>query len=206
MARIDNGILGAFTGKVGSVVGYIRKGRPVLRSRPATKGKKNKGTPAQQMARMRFGVLRKFVRKMVPAMTIGFRSRLDREMVHCVGFSELWGRGVVGEAPDCTLDYSKVVVSSGYWAGLSDAEVRSEGNEIIASWNPEIVATPAEEDDEVYLAVYSEEENREVWVCKPVERRDGQIRTTKPKGEVHCWLFAGSTRNNKTSTSQYFKI
>jgi hypothetical protein len=33
MARFNNGIMGGFTGIIGQIEGYIRKGQPVMRAR-----------------------------------------------------------------------------------------------------------------------------------------------------------------------------
>lgn len=198
------GILGGFSGKVGTVVGYIRKGQPVIRALP----QKSTVEPSQSQkeARMRFGALRKIIPALVPAMKIGFRAQLDEKMVHCVAFSELWKLGVVGEAPACELDFSKIIVSKGRRPNLAQAAVTRETEErVTATWAPKGNIPPADGSDLVYLAIYSEDENY-VRVSEPTERAKGSLSMDVPKGQIHCYLFATAAQEKETSLSQYFSV
>lgn len=203
MAKINMGILGGFTGKVGTVVGYIRKGQPVIRSLPT----KQTGDPSENQinARLRFSALRKIIPAFVPAFEIGFRAQLDEKMVHCVAFSELWKLGVVGDAPRCSINYSKIIVSKGRRPNLAAANVVRNGDIVSAIWAPKGNIPPADETDEVYLAVYSRKENY-IRVSAAAKRADGRIDIEAPTGELHCYLFAAAAEEKETSTSQYFSL
>lgn len=204
MAKLNMGILGGFTGKVGTVVGYIRKGQPVIRAlpqKPQVEASEN-----QKNARMRFAALRKIIPSFVPAFSIGFRAQLDEKMVHCVAFSELWALGVVGDAPECAIDYSKVIVSKGRRPNLAEARVVREGDSIVATWAPKGNIPPADGTDEVYLAVYSTAENYIRVVSAPALRAEGRLSMPAPDGELHCYLFAAAANDKETSLSQYFRV
>lgn len=197
------GILGGFTGRVGTVVGYIRKGQPVIRALP----QKNQVEPSdgQKNARQRFGVLRKLIPSFIPAFKVGFRAQLDEKMVHCVAFSELWKLGVVGEMPECKIDYSKIIVSKGRRPNLASAAItRLNAETIEVTWAPKGNIPPADGRDEVYLAIYSVAENY-VRMSAPVTRAEGRLVMTVPQGDIHCYLFAAATDEKETSVSQYFK-
>lgn len=204
MAKLNMGILGGFTGKVGTVVGYIRKGQPVIRALP----QKSQVEPSeeQKASRKRFGALRKMIPSFVPAFNIGFRSQLDEKMVHCVAFSELWKLGVVGEAPECKIDFSKIIVSKGRRPNLASAAVVKYGRgKVKATWAPKGNIPPADGTDDVYLAIYSPDENY-VRVSEPVKRAHGELVMNAPKGKLHCYLFAAAANEKETSLSQYFKL
>lgn len=204
MAKLNMGILGGFTGKVGTVVGYIRKGQPVIRALP----QKSQAEPSaeQKSARKRFGALRKAIPAFVPAFNIGFRSRLDEKMVHCVAFSELWSLGVVGGLPECEIDYSRIIVSKGRRPNLAAATIKRIGEgKMKAQWAPKGNIPPADGTDDVYLAIFSKDENY-VRVSEPVKRSSGELEMNAPEGELHCYLFAGAASEKETSLSQYFKL
>lgn len=204
MAKLNMGILGGFSGKVGTVVGYIRKGQPVIRALP----QKSQVEPSegQKSARMRFGALRRMIPAFVPAFNIGFRSQLDEKMVHCVAFSELWKLNVVGDAPECAIDFSKVIVSKGRRPNLAAAEVKRDGKEsALVTWAPKGNIPPADGTDEVRLVIYSEDETY-VRVSDPVERSTGKLKMNIPSGKVHCWIMAAAAKEKETSTSQYFLL
>jgi len=204
MAKLNMGILGGFSGKVGTVVGYIRKGQPVIRALP----QKSRVEPSEEQtaARKRFGALRKMIPAFVPAFNIGFRSQLDEKMVHCVAFSELWKLGVVGPAPACEIDFSKFIVSKGRRPNLAEASVtRLKGGKVKATWAPKGNIPPADGTDDVYLAIYSPDENY-IRVSEPVKRECGELAMDAPKGVLHCYLFAGAANEKETSLSQYFAL
>lgn len=203
MAKINQGILGGFSGRIGTVVGYIRKGQPIIRSLPS----KPQTPPSQGQtnARMRFAALRTVIPAFVPAMKIGFRSQLDTKMVHCVAFSDMWSAGVVGEAPKCALDFSKIAVSRGRVACLAEAVVVRAGEAAVVRWAPLGNIPPADGSDEVYLCVYSPEETK-VRLSEPVRRSEGTLAMAVPDGPLHCYLFAASAESRETSTSQYFEL
>jgi hypothetical protein len=203
MAKINNGILGGFTGKVGTVVGYIRKGQPLIRSLPS----KPAGDPSTKQldARKRFAALRKIIPAFIPAMKIGFRAELDEKMVHCIAFSELWSAGVVGDVPECAIDYSKIIVSKGRRPELAMASISRNGDKVTAKWAPDGNIPPADGTDEVYLAIYSTKENF-VRISAPVARSVGEITFDVPTDALHCYLFAAAAEEKETSTSQYFYV
>lgn len=204
MAKLNMGILGGFTGKVGTVVGYIRKGQPVIRALP----QKSQIEPSaeQKNARLRFAALRKIIPAFIPAFRIGFRAQLDEKMVHCVAFSELWKLSVVGDAPMCNIDFSKIIVSKGRRPDLAAASiVRTDDETIVATWAPKGNIPPADGSDEVYLAVYSSTENY-IRVSAPTTRAEGKLTMTVPQGELHCYIFTAATTEKETSVSQYFNV
>jgi len=77
MAEIKNGILGAFTGRVGPVSGYTRNGRNIMRSAASTV--RDKATPGRLAQREKIRICNAFInafsgtgiQKRFPTLTMG---------------------------------------------------------------------------------------------------------------------------------------
>lgn len=73
MGTIKQGILGGFSGTVGTVVGANWKGVDYMRSRPTRRKASN--TQAQLEQRAKFLLTQRFARSMKPLLETGFRSQ-----------------------------------------------------------------------------------------------------------------------------------
>ena len=73
MATFLNGILGGFSGKVGTVIGCNWKGIDYMRSRATSHS--NPRTEAQLDQRARFSVMGKFIRPLILFLRIGFKNQ-----------------------------------------------------------------------------------------------------------------------------------
>ncbi len=72
MGTIKQGVLGGFSGKVGTVIGSFWKGKSVMRSiAPHIANPKSDG---QQVQRQKFAVVIKFIQSMVQFLRIGFKN------------------------------------------------------------------------------------------------------------------------------------
>lgn len=200
MARVESGLLSALSGKMGDIVVYHRGGKTYVRSAP--KPSKKKPTKQQSEARLRFAALRKLIRVFAPALMIGYREQLSQKMLHCVAFSELWAHGVVGDAPECAIDYGRVVVSNGYCPAAENVVCERVGDQLVARWDA-AVTTQSQAADEVYLAAYNADTN-EFKLSQPVMRKARKATLDVADGQLHCYVFVASATNNKTSRSQYF--
>lgn len=77
MARINQGILGPFSGKVGEVIGSSWKGIPYIKSR--TMSFHDPKTPAQLAHRMKLQVAHGFVRSVKGFIEIGYRELSENQ-------------------------------------------------------------------------------------------------------------------------------
>ncbi|RZK59541.1 MAG: hypothetical protein EOO91_04870 [Pedobacter sp.] len=70
MARIKNGIHGAFSGKIGKVVGYVSKGQGIMR----TQGERTTPpTPKELLNRKKFATSQKWLSPLTDFLRIGFK-------------------------------------------------------------------------------------------------------------------------------------
>ena len=106
MARLTNGALGGFSGKVGSVVGCRWKDVDYIRSLPRI-NKKRKPTPAQVAARAKFTFLNTWLKKMTSFVAIGFANYSGR-MTGMQAAHSCNAKAVTGVYPDFSIDFSAV--------------------------------------------------------------------------------------------------
>jgi hypothetical protein len=126
MARFNNGIMGGFTGIIGDIEGYIRKGQPIMRAR---RRKVIGSSDAQKACRQRMKVVNEFTRMITDFVRIGFGvdAAPTTKTANNLAKSYQLLHGIKGEYPNLEIDYPKVRVTSGtlefrtqpwYWKGL----------------------------------------------------------------------------------------
>ncbi len=111
MGTIQKGILGGFSGKVGTVIGGSWKGIQYMRSFAARR--KKGSTRKQHEQQLKFGLITKFQQPLNSLLLLSFKSYA----VKMTGANSALGyniRNVItGVYPDYAIDYSKVLVSRG---------------------------------------------------------------------------------------------
>ncbi|WP_207423876.1 DUF6266 family protein [Desertivirga brevis] len=119
MAKLPNGVLGNFYGKVGNIVGYTHKGQQCIRqaSRKTTKAP----TEAQLAQRARFSLVGRFLKPInqflnsLPKKSKNAQARSSTAMAQVQ-------RAMVEDGETPRIDYPEVVLCEGY-GGIFDAEL-----------------------------------------------------------------------------------
>ena len=86
MGKIYQGILGPFSGKVGTVVGSIRKGQGYMRGLAASK--KDARTESQLAQRAKFAITQKLLKGITPYLRVGYRGNTDTATPYNVATSK----------------------------------------------------------------------------------------------------------------------
>ena len=110
MATYNQGILGSFSGTVGSVVGSSWRGIPVIKSRPVRK--KTGLTDLQEQQRARFLLMTRFLRP----LTDLFNQTFQKSAVGMTCFNKAFSENkaaITGDYPAIKVDYPKIVLSKG---------------------------------------------------------------------------------------------
>jgi Family of unknown function (DUF6266) len=111
MGKLLQGINGPFSGKVGTAVGYVWNGVPVIRSRPASRKKPFTEKELNQQAR--FSYMSKFLVPLKDLLNITFAHLA----VRMTGFNKAYSYNVknalTGFGPDLKIEFSMVLVSRG---------------------------------------------------------------------------------------------
>ena len=157
MSQYNQGILGPFSGKVGTVVGSFWKGRFVMRSRPTHMT--NPNTPAQQAQRARFSLVSETLAPLRPAVNIGFAQRSDVDNVTPVNVAMQVNmeQAVTGSGTAISIDWNRFMVSGGTLLNVeAPSAVAAASHAINVTWtNNAGVDSDVLDSDQVMLAVYN---------------------------------------------------
>jgi len=107
MGTIKKGILGGFSGKVGTVVGASWKGIAYMRSLPQKV--KNPRTLGQRMQRSKFALTLALLQPMTAFLRTGWKLYAHKQSPFNAAMSYAINNAVTGTYPDYDIDPSKVL-------------------------------------------------------------------------------------------------
>ena len=215
MATFQKGILGGFSGLVGTVIGSTWRTLDVLKSKP--KKSKKKAVQAQIDQRLKFGLITEFLSNLKPEIDYGYQSYKKEitPMNAAVRYHLI--NAVTGISPNFKVDYSKMVFSVGKMRSASNLKVVPiAGSKLKFSWDPflPVSVSPFEKgirdkDNVVFIAI--DPVNEGIY--------PGQVNATRGDGgfevelngrmqgvAVHAWLFFLSEDGKNASGSEYFGL
>jgi hypothetical protein len=111
MGKLLKGANGPFSGKVGTVVGYMWGDLAVIRARPKTRRKAFSDKELNQQAR--FALMNQFLIPVKDLLNISFAHLAYRMNGFNKGFSYNVKAAILGFSPDLSIDYPRVLVSRG---------------------------------------------------------------------------------------------
>lgn len=133
MGKINQGILGGISGKVGNVIGGSWKGISYLRVKPSSVA--NPKTEKQLTQRMRFSLTIGLLKPMTEFLRVGFKLQPNRMSPFNAAMSYNVNSALTGVYPDFLIDYSLVLVSKGSLTGVhSGYAASSTPSQIMVSW------------------------------------------------------------------------
>ncbi len=204
MATYNKGILGPFSGKVGTVVGANWRGKDILRSLP----KKTKSTPTetQLLQRQRFLVATGFLTPLNPVLNkffghkSGDQSRLNQALSYHLK------EALVYQDPDFVIDYTKVIISKGDLPGVQNPAVVALGtNKLEFSWEDNSGQGEAKATDTIVLVIYAPSTGLYYTQWDTATRAATVLGVTLPSFfsgiEVQCWLGAATADHKNAATS-----
>jgi hypothetical protein len=204
MAKLLNGINGPFSGKVGTVVGYLLNGEAIMRSLPR---KRSGGpTPAQIQQQAKFALMHKFLRTLLSFLNVTYSSLAVRMTGFSKAFSYNVKNAITGVHPELRIDYSKVLVSQGDLQNVLSPEVTASEGILTFSWANNSGMGSARSTDQAFVAVYSEELNKWIYELNPAARKAGSctVDASKMKGrEVQTYIGFISNDGKDATDSLY---
>jgi len=154
MGKYKKGILGPFSGKVGTVVGSTWNGIDYMRSlpRPSTKAP----TDLQTIHRAKFGLVTGFLKPMSGLVNLGYKSQASGMTGYNVATSDMMAAAVTGVYPDFLLDYTKVLFSKGSLTGVYSVVATSgTPGEIGLTWADNTGSGTAKATDKAVVLIYN---------------------------------------------------
>ena len=174
MGKIKQGILGPFSGKVGTVVGAIWKGIGTIRALPASVA--NPKTEGQVNQRTKFTAVVEFLQPSLAFIQQGFRFYAKGMSAYNAAQSYILKNAITGTAPNFTVDYANALVSRGKLEGVAGGAAGLTGSSLTATWTDNSALGNARPDDKVMLLVYNVTSGDSTVVLDdPATRTDAEI-------------------------------
>jgi len=133
MGKYKKGILGAFSGKIGTVVGSSWNGIEYMRSlpKPSTKAP----TDQQLIHRAKFGMVTGFLKPIGNLVNLGYKSQASGMTGYNVATADMMASAIMGIYPNLEIDYTKVLFSKGNLTGVfSVAPTSPNPAELKVTW------------------------------------------------------------------------
>ena len=167
MGKIDQGILGGFSGKVGSVVGGSWKGINYMRvhTKPT-----NPKSDKQVNQRNKFTLVLSFLKPITPFLRVGYKLFTAKQTAFNAAMSQVLLNAVVGETPDSVIDFTSVQVSRGTLTPAQGAAATYENGEVSITWVDNSGATMANATDKALVVVYNDAKTEAVYELAGVTR------------------------------------
>ncbi|MDR6966127.1 hypothetical protein J2X31_000120 [Flavobacterium arsenatis] len=206
MGTYNKGILGAFSGKVGPVVGANWRGKDVLRSLP--KKSKKEPTEVQLRQRQKFAFVTAFLTPLTPMMGRYFGQKSGDRSKRNMAMSYHMKEAVTYNGAEWEMVYPKVQISKGELLGVAVPVATAEAGGIIRlEWKNNSGQATAKADDELVAVVYDPLNKTSEMFFKVGLRADEQgelqVHDSLIGMEVHCWIAFVSTDEKRYATSNY---
>ncbi len=198
MAKLHQGILGGFSGTVGSVIGYRRNNQWFMRARPRFVA--NPRTEAQQAHRRQFGDMVSLASKLLPALKVGMRHYAPQHVMTAGNaFVHLnWTREGAISLKDMRLSVGPVPM-------VTFTEITVENGVLTLRWDKNLHHHGAKNEDTIKIYAYNEEQGLTQCVAT-AERRSRRLSTLLPDAfrDAHLWALIEDSMG-RTSDSQYLE-
>ncbi len=208
MGLYNRGILGNFSGKVGTVIGSHWKGIDYMRSLPRKSGKAP--TETQMRQHLKFALAVHFNKPISALVNIGF-GNLAKQRVsgYNLAVQHTMKHAITGSFPDYEIDYAKLVISSGSLAPVTDAVASSSApKNLTISWEDNTGGEHhAYEDDKLMFLVYNPAKARYIFLIEGATRSSKSQDVTVPLNfsgdEVEVYAAFISRDREMVSDSTY---
>ena len=206
MANFNKGILGAFSGKVGNVVGASWRSLNIIRSLP--KPSKKQATMAQLSQRQKFALINSFLKLGKALIDQYYGGRHPYKSRHNLCVSYHLKEAVMGTLDNYSIDYTKVVWTKGELMGLGNATLTPQANQIVElTFVGMSGQSNALDEDQVMLVLWNEGKGELPIYYSLAERVDGVGSISLPSSwqsdTVHAWVSVHNPERRLVATSQY---
>lgn len=205
MGRIKKGILGPFSGKIGTVVGASWRGIDYMRCLPKKSTKP--ATKLQLAQQNKMALLRGFLLGVDDIIEKCFQNiQKYTAMNDALSYNML--NSIEGVYPEQNINFKNLLFSKGELRGAWSPKASSiESNSIDFSWENGSSMPLCEMDDQVIMVVYNPEEQQFCILENAALRGEKIARLILPenfKGHtVHCYISFYAASRKLASTTEY---
>lgn len=206
MGKINQGILGGFSGKVGNVIGGNWKGIDYMRVKPANVA--NPRTEGQVDQRSKFSTVLQFLQPMKDFVKVGYKNYAIKMTQFNSAMSYILKNAVTGSYPNFTIDYANALISRGSLAGvLNSAATSSVAGAIEFTWTDNSNEGNAKATDKALILVYNNTKGEAIFVTDGAARTAGAQTLTLPDdfsgNSVECFIAFTSADGLSIANSKY---
>ncbi len=160
MGKIKQGILGGFSGKVGTVVGSSWKGVAYMRGK--AEHVNNPQTAGQLAQRAKMELAHTYLKPAIPYLNLGLRDVAKNRSPFNYAVSHFVKNAISGDYPDFTIDYSKIILSHGPLIPVVMTKVECYGPNVSFLWKVNSESSNADEYD-IIMAFVINKDKAEVY-------------------------------------------
>lgn len=207
MGKFEKGILGGFTGKVGTVVGSTWRGINVMRSLPSiSKNRQFSGGQLEQQAR--FSLITAFLSPMRPFLEIGFKAGAKKMTGYNSALAYNIKNAVSGIFPAFSIDYAQVATCRGELPkALNGAAAPGAIGKVVLNWDDNSGTGKALATDQLMVLVHCPGAADSVYTTGIASRADGTCTMDLPSlysGQpAHVYISFISADGKEVSDSVY---
>lgn len=209
MAILKDGIDGAFSGKVGTVVGYVANGKKIIRGLP--RERTSQPTEKELLNRKKFAVSQQWLEPLTDFLRIGFKDYHTNFQGFVAAKSYNQKHALeMDENNEPFINPEKALVSFGNQSLPSRADVESkEGQKIVFTWNSDVKERAYAYNDFAMVVAYhvDSEKNSAYYHTGISLRKDGTATLTLREAHIgkafHIYLAFVSDDRTQRSNSMY---
>ena len=206
MGKINKGILGGFSGKVGNVIGASWKGIDYMRVKAAKVN--NPRTEGQLDQRSKFSKVLHFLIPMKDFLKTGFKQYAIKMTEFNSALSYNIKNAVTGTYPNQTVDYANALVSRGDLTGVLNGSASSTAlGTVTFSWDDNSGTGSAKATDNAMLLVFNPDKEEALYITDGPSRDSTTADLTIPDDyagdTVHAYLAFISDEDKDVSDSKY---
>lgn len=208
MAKSGKGMFGAFSGRIGNTVYYMRKGQQVAR----TIGYNNKSPTFNQLhCWQRLRVLSAFLKPMKLYVQTGFANLVQGTDMYPYNAAVKYNlkRATKGQYPEVVMDYEKVLLSKGSLHPAKNVAVIKEAEGIRFRWDTDDLDYQNRSDNAMLLIYFPETQEALCWLNAAQREQGEHYVAMQPQSlaqEMHCYLAFIAAGRNEVSDSVYAPV
>ena len=209
MATITKGILGGFSGTVGTVVGANYRGKDIIRSRP--KKSDRKPTEAQVLQQKKFTLVISFLQPLKAIQNQYFGASSGVKSKVNLAASYMLNNALVVVADEPSLVYNKILITKGELAGFQNLEATPAVGRILAfTWEDNSVQGNASATDVANVVCYNEIAGTFEMYQAVATRADLAAQIILPPYlaglDVHVWMYFNNAAQKVACNSPYLGL
>lgn len=206
MGKINQGILGGFSGKVGNVIGGNWKGIDYMRVKPASVA--NPKSEGQVDQRSKFSTALRFLQPLNEFLKVGYKNYAVKMTQFNSAMSYTLKNAMIGTYPNFTVDYANALVSRGALTAASNGTVTSPAaGAVFFSWTDNSSEGNAKGTDKAMLLIINNAKGEAIFTTAGQGRNtEGQtlvVPNDYSGDQVECFISFVSVDGSSVANSKY---